>query len=146
MTDEQHADWLARIRALMETVSPSRTINCDKTSWLLHPKEILTWAELGCQAVQAKINSGDKNCLPLVTCLAAAEEETPLAFITSGKMARVEESQIGAGRGTLPPSLPKRLADLRNVSKLLDENPCGDGIKANPPLARLTFCASKECR
>jgi hypothetical protein len=41
-TNEQRTDWLGRIRILMETVAPSRIINCDETSSPLLPKGILT--------------------------------------------------------------------------------------------------------
>jgi hypothetical protein len=56
VTDEQRPDWLARICAVIETLSPLRVINRDETAWLLRPKGTLTQAELGCQVAQAKIN------------------------------------------------------------------------------------------
>jgi hypothetical protein len=99
VTDEQRADWLARICALVETVSPSRIINCDETSWLLHPKGTLIWAELQCQAVQAKINGDEKDCITVVACVTAAGEKLPLAFIASEKTRYVEQLQIGLVEG-----------------------------------------------
>jgi hypothetical protein len=47
VTEEQRQNWMTKIRELIDTVAPSRIVNCDETSWLLHPKGILTWAELG---------------------------------------------------------------------------------------------------
>jgi hypothetical protein len=73
VTDEQRADWLVKIRAFMETGSRSRIIRYDETFWLLHPKGILTWAELGCQAVQTKINGNEKDCITVVAYLTAGK-------------------------------------------------------------------------
>jgi hypothetical protein len=47
-TEEQRVHWMTTIRELMEIIDPSRIVNCDETSWLLHPRGILTWAEMGC--------------------------------------------------------------------------------------------------
>jgi hypothetical protein len=85
LTDDQRTGWLARIRTLIVTVERSRIINCDETSWLLHPKRILTSAERGCPAVPAKINGDEKECITIVAWVTAAGEKLPLAFIASGK-------------------------------------------------------------
>jgi hypothetical protein len=66
VADDQRAGWIARISRWIVTVEPSRIVNRDETSWLLHPKGILTSAERGCQAVQAKINGEEKECITVV--------------------------------------------------------------------------------
>jgi hypothetical protein len=99
VTDEERADWFTRICVLIETASPSRTINCDETSWFLHRKGAPTWAELGCQSVQAKINGDEKDCITAVACVTAAGEKLPLVFLASGKTRHVDQSQIGAVEG-----------------------------------------------
>jgi hypothetical protein len=66
------------------------------SSWFLYPKGMLTWAELGCRAVQAKINGDEKDRIPVMACVTAAGEKLLLPFIMSGKTMCVEESQIGA--------------------------------------------------
>jgi hypothetical protein len=95
VTEEQRVNWVTRIRALIDTVPLSRIVNCDESAWLLHPKGILTWADLGCQIVHAKINGDEKDSVTVIASVTAAGEKLPLAFIASGKTARVEESQIG---------------------------------------------------
>jgi predicted transposase YbfD/YdcC len=83
----------------METVSPSRIVNCDESFWLLHPKGIPTWAALGCQAVQTKTNGAEKDCITIVARVILAGEKLTLAFLAPGQTARIEESQIGAVEG-----------------------------------------------
>jgi hypothetical protein len=81
---------------LIKTVAPSRIINCDETCWLLHPKDIITWAELECQAGQAKINGEAKECISAAACVTTARQKLPLVSIASGRTMRAEGSQIGA--------------------------------------------------
>jgi hypothetical protein len=47
VTEEQRQKCLRTIRELMSSVPHSRIVNCDETSWLLHPRGILTWARSG---------------------------------------------------------------------------------------------------
>jgi hypothetical protein len=95
VTEEQRVAWMKRINDLITAVDLSRIVNCDETSWLLHPKGILTSAGLGCQSVQAKINGDEKDCITVMASVTASGGKLPLAFIASGKTMRVEESQIG---------------------------------------------------
>jgi hypothetical protein len=90
---------MTRIRELTDTVAPSRIVNCDEMSWLLHPKGILTWAELGSQTVHASIKGDEKDSITVVACVTAAGQKLPLGFIASGKTTRLEESQIGPVEG-----------------------------------------------
>jgi hypothetical protein len=99
MTEEQRVHWMTTIRELMEAVDPSLTVNYDETSWLLHPRGILTWAEMGCQTVHAHITGDEKDCITVVASVTASGEKLPLTFIASGKTPRVEDSQIGVVEG-----------------------------------------------
>jgi hypothetical protein len=99
VTEKQRLHWMTTIRELIETVRPSRIVNRDETSWLLHPRGILTWAEMGCQTVHAYITRNQKDCITVVPFVTASGEKLPLAFIASEKMPRVEGPQIGVVKG-----------------------------------------------
>jgi hypothetical protein len=58
----------------------------------LHPKVIRTWAESGHQAVKAKINGDERNCIVVVACVTAAGEKFSYGFIAPGKTTHVKES------------------------------------------------------
>jgi hypothetical protein len=88
--DKQRQRWLSAIQELLRTVPWNRIINCDETAWLLHPNGILTWADMGAQSVQAKIDGNAKENFPVVASVSAAGEKLPLEFIATGKTIRVE--------------------------------------------------------
>jgi hypothetical protein len=90
---------MTTIRELMETGDPSRIVNCDETSWLLHPRGIFTRAEIGCQIVHAHIRGDEKDCIIVVVSVTENGEKLLLAFIAPGKTPRVEDSQIGVVEG-----------------------------------------------
>jgi hypothetical protein len=85
MTGEQRADWLGWIRAVIEILPAACIINYEETSWLLHPKDILTWAELGYQAVQAKINGDDNDCITTAACVTTAGKSYGLLLLRQEK-------------------------------------------------------------
>jgi hypothetical protein len=79
---------------MIKTVSPSRIINFSETPGLLHLKGLPTYAELGCQPVQAKIHGDEKDSSIVVALMTAPGEKLLHAFIAPGKTMRVEESLI----------------------------------------------------
>jgi predicted transposase YbfD/YdcC len=83
---------MTTIGELMETVNPSRIVNCDETFWLLHPRSILTCVDMGCQTVHARITGDEKDRITVVASVTASGEKLSLALIAPGKTRRVEDS------------------------------------------------------
>jgi hypothetical protein len=92
VTEEQRVHWMTTICELMKTVEPSQIVNCDEISWLLHPRGIFTWAEMGCQTVHAHITGDEKDCITVVASVISRGQKLSLAFTASGKTPRVEDS------------------------------------------------------
>jgi hypothetical protein len=67
LTDEQRQRWVISIQELLRTVSWDRIINCDEISWPLHRIGILTWAEVGTESVQTKIEHNEKKHFTVVS-------------------------------------------------------------------------------
>jgi hypothetical protein len=65
---------------------------------VLHPGGILTWAKVGSESVQAKINGNENDCV-IVLASASAARENILAFVASGKNKAGGEPQIGPVQG-----------------------------------------------
>jgi hypothetical protein len=94
VTEEQRVHWMTTICELMETVNPSRIVNCDETSWLLHPRAILTWAEMGCHTVHADITRDEKDCITVVASVTASGEKFPLALIAGANLSAISGSNV----------------------------------------------------
>ena len=63
--------------------------------WKLFPPGILTWAETGHDNITRESKVEEKAQITAIATVTAAYTKLPLMFVTQGKTATVEESQIG---------------------------------------------------
>jgi hypothetical protein len=95
VTDEQCQRLGASVQELLQAVSWDRIINCDETFWLLHLNDILTWAEVEMESVQATNENNEQESFMIAAAAITTADKLPLEFIASGKTIRVERTQIG---------------------------------------------------
>ena len=92
---EDIRSWEQQILELLETTPHDLIVNCDETSWKVHPDNILTWAQKGTDTTPLAFNGSDKDCITVLASVTASGTKLPLFFLAEGKTERVEESQIG---------------------------------------------------
>ena len=87
--------WRRQVQSLLDNCDRDCILNCDETSWKLHPGNVLTWARCGSQSVRIHIRGDEKECITVLATITANGGKLPLYFLASGRTLRAEESQLG---------------------------------------------------
>jgi hypothetical protein len=96
VTAEAKAEWIARMRTLLQDVPDhTRIINVDESCWRVYPSLLQTWASTGSQNVTVDISGSEKDSFTVIAAITAARTKLPLCLIATGKTAMVEESHFG---------------------------------------------------
>ena len=58
--------WRQQMQWLLDNGDRDCILNCDETSWRLHPGNVLTWARCGSQSVRINIRGDEKECITVL--------------------------------------------------------------------------------
>jgi hypothetical protein len=87
--------FVDEITDLISNAEPDSVLNCDETSWKLHPNGILTWAATGSQNVAIATSGNEKDALTVMATISLAAQKLPLYILAKGETMRCEMTQLG---------------------------------------------------
>ena len=96
----KEADFLARMKKVLDEVDRDRILNVDETFWTSVPTDLVTWGRTGEQDVSVHLDGDEKEGITVVACVTASGCKLPLWLIAKGKSDRCH-GQLGDPQGHL---------------------------------------------
>ena len=93
---------MQRVKNLVSSTPFDRILNCDETTVKILPNNMLTWAEMGTDAISLIVEDDEKKMITAMATITAAGTKLPLFLIAKGKTKKPKKNNWATFHITCP--------------------------------------------